>query len=54
MKSIELFFALKKHLEAVFAAIQGKYCVFEALGPAGLSRLCSIFYGGVVKKNEQG
>jgi len=39
---------------ASFRALQGNAALLEALSTGVLSRVCSIFYMTIVKKNEQG
>jgi hypothetical protein len=39
---------------AISRALRGSATLLEALPAAVLSRVCSIFYMTIVKKNEQG
>jgi len=54
MLSREAHFAPKGGSVASFRALQGSAALLKALPAGVLSRVCSIFYMTIVKKNEQG
>jgi hypothetical protein len=54
MLSREVHFALKRGRVASFRALQGSVTLLQPLPTGVLSRVCSIFYMAIVKKNEQG